>query len=380
MSRPKLFRISTVPTSIETFCKGQLKMLSQYFEVVAVSSPEKELEIVGKRECVRTVAIPMERHISVFKDFLSLMRMIWLFMEEKPTIVHSMTPKAGLVSMIAAWITRVPVRMHTYTGLVFPTATGMTQKILILMDRILCFCATYINPEGEGVKRDLQRFHITKKPLHIIANGNVRGIDLEYYCRTEDVMAKAADIRDEKMFTFCFVGRVVGDKGINELVAAFDRLSKQSPNLRLILVGPMEAELDPLSPSTIDIIKNNSQIIFSGAQTDVRPFMAASDALVFPSYREGFPNVVLETGAMGLPSIVTNINGCNEIIIEGKNGVIIPPRDENALYDAMKHFVEHPDAVKGMAVNAREMIASRYEQKMIWQALLAEYQKQLQSV
>jgi glycosyltransferase involved in cell wall biosynthesis len=355
-------------------------MLSQYFEVVAVSSPEKELEIVGKRECVRTVAIPMERHISVFKDFLSLMRMIWLFMEEKPTIVHSMTPKAGLVSMIAAWITRVPVRMHTYTGLVFPTATGLTQKILILMDRILCLCATYINPEGEGVKRDLQRFHITKKTLHIIANGNVRGIDLDYYCRTEEVMVKAAEIRDEKAFTFCFVGRVVGDKGINELVAAFDRLSKQSTNLRLILVGPMEAELDPLNSITLEIIKNNSQILFSGVQADVRPLMAASDALVFPSYREGFPNVVLEAGAMGLPSIVTDINGSNEIIVDGRNGVIIPPRDEDALYDSMKHFVEHPDAIKEMAANAREMIASRYEQKMIWQVLFAEYQKQLQSV
>jgi glycosyltransferase involved in cell wall biosynthesis len=355
-------------------------MLSQYFEVVAVSSPEKELEIVGKREGVRTVAIPMERHISVLKDVLSLMRMIRLFMKERPTIVHSMTPKAGLVSMIAAWITRVPVRMHTYTGLVFPTAIGITQKTLIFMDRILCLCATYINPEGEGVKRDLQRFHITKKPLHIIANGNVRGVDLNYYCRSDEVVAKAADIRDEKMFTFCFVGRVVGDKGINELVAAFDRLSKQSPNLRLILVGRMETELDPLDPSTEAIIKNNSHIIFLGTQTDVRPFMAASDALVFPSYREGFPNVVLEAGAMGLPSIVTDINGCNEIIIEGKNGVIIPPRDENALYDAMKLFVEHPDAVKELAANAREMIASRYEQKIIWQALLAEYQKQLQSV
>jgi glycosyltransferase involved in cell wall biosynthesis len=380
MSRPKLFRISTVPMSLDTFCKGQLKMLSQHFEVVAVSSPEKELEIVGKREGVRTVAIPMERHISVFKDVLSLLRMIRLFMKERPTIVHSMTPKAGLVSMIAAWITRVPVRMHTYTGLVFPTATGLTQKILILMDRILCFCATYINPEGEGVKRDLQRFHITKKPLHIIANGNVRGIDLDYYCRTEEVMAKAADIQDERVFTFCFVGRVVGDKGINELVTAFDRLSKQSSNLRLILVGRMETELDPLNPVTLEIIKNNSRIKFSGAQTDVRPFMAASDALVFPSYREGFPNVVLEAGAMGLPSIVTDINGSNEIIIEGRNGVIIPPRDDNALYYAMKHFVEHPDVVKEMAVNSREMVASRYEQKMIWQALLAEYKKQLQGV
>jgi hypothetical protein len=177
----KLIRTSSVPMSLDTFCRGQLKMLSEHFEVVAVSSPDVELKTIEEREGVRTIAVAMERHISLLKDVKSLFQMIRVFKKEKPDIVHSITPKAGLVSMLAAWICRVPVRMHTYTGLVFPTTTGVKQKVLIAMDRLLCACATYINPEGQGVANDLRRFGITKKPLHIIGNGNVRGIDADYW-------------------------------------------------------------------------------------------------------------------------------------------------------------------------------------------------------
>lgn len=153
--KKKLIKVSTVPISLDSFCRGQLRMLSQYYDVVAVSSPEPELKMIAEREGVRTIAVPMERHISLFKDLRSLWQMVRVFRREKPDIVHSMTPKAGLISMIAAWICRVPVRMHTYTGLVFPTATGLMKQILIFTDSILCFCATDINPESLGVKEDL---------------------------------------------------------------------------------------------------------------------------------------------------------------------------------------------------------------------------------
>jgi glycosyltransferase involved in cell wall biosynthesis len=380
VKRKKLFRISTVPQSLDVFCRGQLKMLSSFYEVVAVSSPGERLDSVREREGIRTIAMPMERHISLLKDIVSLVRLIFLFAKERPEIVHSMTPKAGLLSMVASWITRVPIRMHTYTGLVFPSATGSKQKILILMDRLLCACATYINPEGQGVKKDLIKYHITNKPLHIIANGNVRGIDLEYYNRTEEVIRKAEQYINKDVFTFCFVGRMVKDKGVNELIKAFAKLVSHYHNVRLILVGPFEDQLDPLLPETYNLLNANSNILQVGSQEDVRPFFAASDALVFPSYREGFPNVVLEAGAMELPSIVTDINGSNEIIIEGENGVIIPSKDVDTLYDAMKSFIENPEKVKGMSLKARPMIASRFEQKMIWNELLNVYQTLIANV
>ena len=371
--RKKLIRISTIPVSLETLLKGQLKMLSEHYEVVVVSSPGERMKVLEEREGVRTVSIPMERRISLVKDFMSLLRLIILFAKERPDMVHSITPKAGLLSMLAAWITRVPVRMHTFTGLVFPTATGKMQKLLIVMDRLTCFCATHINPEGEGVKRDLINYNITSKPLHVIANGNVNGIDLEYFDRTPEVMEKAYSYKKEGTFTFCFVGRMVKDKGINELVHSFLRLYQDDTRVRLLLVGPFEKELDPVLPEVEEQILHHPGICFMGFQSDVRSFLAASDALVFPSYREGFPNVVIQAGAMGIPAIVTDINGCNEIVLPDRNGMIIPTKNEQALYEAMKYFASHSVEVEKMAANARPLIVSRYEQRMVWNALLTEY-------
>lgn len=372
----KVLRVSTVPMIFDWILKGQLKMLSEHYEIVVVSSPSESLNIVSKREGVRTCAVPIQRRISVFKDIVSLVRLIRLFAKEKPDMVHSVTPKAGLLSMFAAWVTGVPVRMHTFTGLVFPTSTGLMQKLLIMTDRITCACATNINPEGYGVKRDLERFNITSKPLRVFANGNVNGIDLNFYQRTDEVMSKAEKYTEKGCFTFCFVGRLVRDKGINELIHAFDRLYKKYSFVRLILVGLFE-EFDPLDENVRNIIKNHNGIKYVGQQSDVRPFYAASQALVFPSYREGFPNVVIEAGAMGLPSIVTDINGCNEIIIPNKNGVIIPSRNEDALYDAMETFANDKSLVNNMADAAREMIASRFDRKIVWDALLEEYRNLL---
>jgi Glycosyltransferase len=139
-------------------------------------------------------------------------------------------------------------------------------------------------------------------------------------------------------------------------------------------VGKYERKLDPLNEETEQFISNHPGILYVGPQNDVRPYLVASDALAFPSYREGFPNVVIQAGAMGLPSIVTNINGCNEIILEGKNGVIIPSKDEFALYNSMIFFLENKDVVQMMASNARSLIVSRYEQSVVWNALLKEYQ------
>ena len=176
------------------------------------------------------------------------------------------------------------------------------------------------------------------------------------------------------------MGRIVRDKGINELVSDFKRLHAEIPATRLVLVGHYEENIDPVMPETIDEINHNPAIEAVGSQKDVRPFYAGADALVFPSYREGFPNVVIEAGAMDLPSIVTDINGSREIIIEGENGTIIPPCDAEALYQVMKRWVEHPDEPRRMAANARRLIASRYEQGFVRQCLIDFYKECLNSL
>lgn len=371
--KKKIIRATTVPTSLETFCKDQLRELNERYEVVAVSSPLPELEIVACREGVRTVGIKMERHISIVNDMKSLWQMYRLFCKERPWMVHSMTPKAGLVCMMAAWLARVPKRIHTFTGLVWPTATGLSRVILKTTDRILCACATHIIPEGNGVKKDLINGRITRKSMQVLANGNVRGIDLEHYKRTDSVENEAKKIRKDNIATFIFIGRLVRDKGVHELVDAFVELNKKYPDTRLLLVGRMEPELDPLAKSTQQFIETHQYIDAVGVQNDVRPWLAASDVLVFPSYREGFPNVVIEAGAMGLPSIVSDINGCNEIIIPGENGEIIPSRDAERLYVAMEKMYLNQLKRMQMAKNARQLVASRYDCHIVRRALYDFY-------
>lgn len=372
----KIIRAATVPLSLNMFCRGMLCQLSAKYEVIGLASPGKELEEVAQREGVRTIAVPMERHISIMKDCKSLLKMLKVIRQEKPTMVHSMTPKAGLLCMIAAWICKVPVRIHTFTGLVFPTATGLKRKILMATDWLTCACATHIIPEGEGVKNDLLQNGITKKPLKVLGYGNVRGVDMQFYSLREDVRWKMEELHLVKsdVFTFLFVGRIVKDKGINELLWAMDRISGIVP-ARLILVGPYEDNLDPINEESRKIIKENSAIEIVGSKSgdELLAYYAAADCFVMPSFREGFPNTVLEAGAMGLPSIVTDINGSREIIVEGQNGIIVPSKNSDALFDAMMNIMRDKSARERMAGNARQMIADRFEQGFVRKCLYDFY-------
>lgn len=372
----KIIRTSTVPESLYSLLKGQLKYLSEHFEIVGVSSKGSLLEETSKREGIRTIEVEMQRGISPFKDLISLFKLYQRFKIEQPTIVHSITPKAGLLSMLAAKFAGVPIRMHTFTGLIFPTKKGFMQKLLIWMDRLLCWAATNIYPEGNGVKNDLINFKITSRPLKVIANGNVNGIDLDFFSVNQVSEKQKNEVKNDLQihsddFIFIFVGRLVGDKGINELVNSFTELD--ITNSKLLLVGPLEEHLDPLNLETLEQINSNPSILNVGFQKDVRPYFAISDVLVFPSYREGFPNVVIQAGAMELPSIVSNINGCNEIIIDGKNGTIIPVKNTKAIKSAMQKMIYDKEYYFRLRKNARQMIESRYEQDVVWSALLEEY-------
>ena len=373
----KIIRATTIPQSLDTFCKGMLKELSRTYEVIALSSPGEALDSLGAREGVRTIAVPMERHVSIIRDCKSLLEMWGVFRKEKPYMVHSMTPKAGLICMIAAWLAHVPLRLHTFTGLVFPTSTGIKRMILKVTDSLTCACATHIIPEGEGVKNDLINYRVTNKPLKVLGFGNVRGVDLSFYERSVEVEEKASAISDPSKFTFLFVGRIVRDKGINELIDAFKKLTVHYPNSRLFLIGRFEDDLDPVSAETRNTIRRMASIISVGEKydKDLLAYYAASDCFILPSYREGFPNTVLEAGAMGLPCIVTDINGSREIIIDGYNGVIVPPYDSDKLYEAMRWMIDNPQERISMASVARKHIAAHYEQGFVRKCLYEYYQQ-----
>lgn len=371
----KIIRTATVPLSLDIFCRGLLRELSEEYQIVVVSSPLPELDSIARREGVRTLAVPMQRKIAPLRDLASLIRLALVFRKEKPDMVHSITPKAGLLSMVAAWLTRVPVRVHTFTGLVFPYVKGVKRPLLWFTDHLTAACATHVIPEGEGVKDDLLRHGVTHKSLKVLGNGNMRGVDLSYYQRTADVLEKASALRRQfgisgSDFVFLFVGRLDYDKGIDELLRAFNRLTNEGAAAHLLLAGAEDPDGKPLMESTRQLMAVSPNVhVSDGWLEDVRPWYAAADALVHPSYREGFPNVVIEAGAMELASIVTDINGSREIIREDENGVIIRSHDEAALYEAMKAFIQHPDKVYRMASLARAQVADRYEQSYVRQCL-----------
>ena len=371
-NKKKIIRSVTVPQSICFFEEVMMRLREDGYEVVVVTSPGKEMDAFKQRHPQeKTIEVPMERRISLFKDLKSLWQMIGVMRKEKPYMVHSMTPKAGLLSLIAGWLTGVPVRIHTFTGLVWPTETGFKRKILMATDWLTCACATHVIPEGQGVLDDLKNHHVCRKPMKVLGYGNVMGVDMERFnpVRFADVQ------KDKDVFKYIFVGRIVGDKGINELVEAFVRLNNEYPATQLTLVGKYEANLDPVTPETMKIIEENSCIDACGPRygDDLLIEYMKSDCFVMPSYREGFPNTVMEAGAMGLPSIVTDINGSREIIIHGENGLIVQSKDSEALYEAMKQILLDTASREKMAANARSLIESRFEKSFVQGCLISYY-------
>lgn len=367
----KLIYCSTIPTSLNIFCRGLLKEMSLFYEVIAVTSPGNELDAIAARERVRCIPITMHREIAPIADFCSLLQLIRIFRNEKPDAVHSFTPKAGLLCMMAAKMAGVPIRIHTFTGLVWPTSTGLKRMIIRATDRLTCACASHIIAEGQGVRNDLLQGRITRKRVDVLGYGNLRGVDLNYW--RPEVTAKKVPM-DSLALRFVYIGRLVPDKGINELIRAFLQLLKNYPHCTLTLVGWYE-DGTPLSADIRKAIDNTPSIRYVGRQEDVRPFYQQADCLVFPSYREGFPNVVLEAGAMGLPSIVTDINGSREIIIPGENGIIVPPRDTRQLLQAMQYMLEHPNERANMAKEARSLIASRFDQRFVRKCQIEYYKR-----
>lgn len=376
----KIIRTATVAITLNDLLKGQLAFLNQSHELVAVAGEDHHLQAVRDREGVRTISVPMQRAISPFKDLVSLVQLYRVFKKEKPAVVHSVSPKAGLLSMMAAYFAGVPIRMHLFTGLIFPTKKGLSHFLLLQMDRIMCAFATHIYPEGQGVRADLIRYGVTRKPLRILANGNITGVDTNYFTiptEEEKNTLRTSHGIGANDTVFLYVGRLVGDKGINELMAAFTAPELQSKKAKLLVVGYLESKLDPLKLETIQAIETNENTIFVGFQADVRPFYAAADCLVLPSYREGFPNVLLQGGAMGLPSIVTDVNGCNEIITTGFNGTIIPVKNTEAIVAAFLDFMAAGKISENKKQDIREHICSKYSQQLVWNAINDEYNRLL---
>lgn len=374
-NKPKFFIITTVARSM-CFFKGQPRLWKGNFDVCAIAAEKDTLMKFSVEEGIGYKYMPMEREISLFSDLMSLCRFLLLFIKSRPYIVHGNTPKASMLSMIAAWLTRIPVRIYMCHGLRYETTSGILLCVLKIMEWISCHCATQVIGVSQGVVDKLVADGLCPKhKIKVVGYGTAGGIDIMRFSRS--AIDKSIDIREslnipKDAFVFCFVGRIVKDKGIDELVSAFEKLTREYSNTYLLLVGP-EEDANQISVDTIETITSNNRIFSLGRRDDVRPYLAASNALVLPSYREGVGQVILEANALDVPCIATDIIGPRDVIKPMVNGELVKSRSVEPLYEKMKEWIENPDKVADMAKLSRNFVEARFEQSYVRDAYYKEY-------
>ena len=365
--------------SFATLLEGQPRFLAEKFDVSLVCGPGPQIEEVEEAEGIKVHEIPLTRQITPKDDAVAVAKLSSLFRQLKPDIVQTYTPKAGLVGMAAAATARVPIRVHGIVGMPLMEAKGRRAAMLQISERTTYRMATHLTSNSFELRNWIHE-HLTKRPITVIGNGSINGVDIDKFSQSQFSKTATTKLRRSlrikpRETVFLFVGRVVRDKGVEELVTAFTKLAKDHPKARLLMVGDYEPELDPLSPEVDDAIRNHPGITEAGWVSDVRPYMALSHCFVLPSYREGLPNSLIEAGSMGLPSIATDINGCNEVIVPGDNGDLVPKKDAVALEAAMRRMIEDPSYRETLQRKSRESIASRFAQaEYFWPELMKVYE------
>ncbi|MCB9689598.1 MAG: glycosyltransferase family 4 protein [Alphaproteobacteria bacterium] len=379
MSRPRLCIATTVPISLTGLIPGQARMLAADFDVELLTSPGELVEVARANEDTSIATFPLTRTIDPRADLSVLPSLVRYFRRTRPHILQTYTPKAGLLCTMAARAARVPLRVHGVVGMPLMEARGARRAILGVTERVTYANATHLTANSTGLQRWMSE-HLTRRRVDVIGYGSINGIDLTRYDGPAHRAAHRARVRAELGFgdehlVWLFVGRVVRDKGVVELVEAFTRLHRRRPHARLLVVGPTEPELDPIPGATEETLRTHPAIRCVGYKLDVVPYLAAADAYVLPSYREGLPNGLLEAAAFGLPAVATDINGCNEVIDRDRTGLLVPAKDARALESALEALTTSRERAEELGRAGRARVEERYDQRVYWGHLRAYYQR-----
>jgi glycosyltransferase involved in cell wall biosynthesis len=377
--RRTIVHITTIPITL-TFLRGQAAVLDGAgLHVHAISSPGSELAAFGADEDVPVHAVPMARQIAPFDDLVALWRLWRTLREIRPDIVDAHTPKAGLLGMLAAAAARTPVRVYHMHGLRFLTTSGWKRSLLRLTERVSCALAHRVLAVSKSVRAiAVEEGLCASARIAVLLEGTVNGVDTS---RFEPLPASVRDsARAERgialdALVVGFVGRLARDKGILELEGAWRKL-RSDPRLHLLIVGPMDSS-DPLPSDVVSRLHADPRVHFTGFVTDPRPLYAAMDVVVLPTYREGFPQIALEAGAMGLPLVATCVSGCVDAVADGVTGTLVPPRDAGALAEALRRYVSRPDLRSRHGEAARRRVLFHFRQDEVCDALAAEYRRLL---
>lgn len=374
----KILILATVPMSLTTLLKGQAKYLSGFYEVKLITSNSYINSRIAEFEGVEVKAIDMSRKITPLQDLRALYRLYRFILNENPDIVYTFTPKAGLLGMMASFLSRVPVRIHNVVGLPLMEVSGKKFILLKFIERLTYFFSTNIFCNSFGLKKYINS-NLTSLPITVIGQGSINGVDTEHfknkYNKEEGlkIRGKYNILKDD--FVITFIGRIVKDKGINELVESFINLVKKYPNLKLLLVGDYEEDLNPIDKKNKKFIDELDSIIAIGFKNDIREFLAITDLFTLPSYREGLPNSLIEAGSFGIPLLATDINGCNEIIENNETGVLVKKKDVKSLKDGIEKLIVDKKLYSYIRDNVRDKIIKKYDQNYFWKELKNEFKK-----
>jgi glycosyltransferase involved in cell wall biosynthesis len=384
-ARPAMVHVMTVPDSLG-FLSGQAAVVrASGLEVHAIAAPGPELHRFGDAEGVPVHAVPMTRHVTPLRDLRSVWGTWRALRAIRPRLVHAHTPKGGLVGMIAAWLARTPVRIYHIRGLPLLTATGLRRRLLWLSERASCALAHRVLAVSHSIRAvAIEEGLCPADKIAVLLAGSGNGVDASGKFRPIDGEVRQA-LRAERgipadALVIGFLGRLVRDKGVVELAAAWQAMRERDPRLRLLLVG-FEDATDPLPASTLESLRADPRVRTADAVTaaELARLYGAMDVVALPTYREGFSNIALEAAAMSLPIVASRVPGCTDAVVEGVTGTLVPPRDPAALAAALDRYLRDPELRASHGEAGRRRVLAEFRPEPLWRALAAEYARLIAS-
>ena len=382
---PRLIHVTTVPHTLH-FLIGQIGfMKSSGLEVETVSSVDAKLDVFLERETVTHHAVEMSRSISPLHDLRSLWELTRLLLDRRPDIVHSHTPKAGMLAMVAAWMSGVPVRIYHVHGLRFATLTGWKRKLIIACEKLACRLSTQVLCVSQSARKmAIANDLCEREKIKVLLRGSINGMDAAGRFNPESISRiETAKFREQlgvepEGVVIGFLGRLVRDKGIEELVAAWQAIRKAEPKAHLLVVGDYEPQ-DPVSPVAREVLENDPRVHRIAYDPETPRLYAAMDLFCLPSYREGLPYVILEASAMQLPVVATRVTGCVDAVEEGVTGTLASAGDAESLANSLLRYVRDPMLRRAHGAAGRKHILENFNPEKMWQSILGEYESQLGS-
>jgi glycosyltransferase involved in cell wall biosynthesis len=369
----RIVHVLTVPFSFRLL-KGQAAYLhARGYDVHAISSPGRLADDYEISEPVTVHRVPMTRAITPLADVFALVRLVRILRRLRPAVVQAGTPKGGLLGILAAWLVGVPVRIYHVRGLPLTTAAGLRHRLLRFTERIACAGATTVLCVSRSMRDVLVSEGICGPgKVEVLLEGSSNGVDSDRFDSSKATEWRQAARTQlgipADAVVIGFVGRLVREKGLVELVEAWTRLRATKPTARLLLIGPFENE-DPLPSRVRQALESDSRVHLTGIAWDTPSLYAAMDVLCLPSHREGFPNVLLEAAAMQLPVVASDVPGVVDALEDGRTGTLVPVRDAAALTAALARYAEDPALRASHGTRGRAWVLERFTQERIWAAL-----------